>query len=237
MSMPMESAINNWPTTLEEARVIQEQLRAQVITEDVLGEVHTIAGVDAGYEGELARAAIVVLAYPSLEPLDYALARRPAPFPYVPGFLSFRETPAVLAALDELRIQPDLLMCDGQGIAHPRRLGIASHIGVLTSLPSIGCAKSLLTGRHTEVPAERGAYVPLTNKGEQIGVVLRSRTGVKPLYISIGHKISLPTAIQYVLACLTKYRLPEPTRAADGLASHGKIPVIAASGEQRSLFS
>src|SRR5690242_2950033 len=216
--------MHEWPTSLEAAQAIQERLRTQVITHDDLGEVRTVAGVDAGYEGELARAAVVVLAYPSLEPLDYAIARRPAPFPYVPGFLSFRETPAVLAALEELRIQPDLLMCDGQGIAHPRRLGIASHIGVLTGLPSIGCAKSLLTGRHGEVPAERGAYVPLTDKGEQIGVVLRSRTGVKPLYISIGHKISLPTAIQYVLTCLTKYRLPEPTRAADGLASHGKIP-------------
>ncbi|GAB4207964.1 MAG: deoxyribonuclease V [Roseiflexaceae bacterium] len=219
--------MSSWPTTLEEAQAIQEQLRSQIITEDRLGEVRTVAGVDAGYEGDLARAAIVVLAFPSLEPLDYVVTRRPAPFPYIPGFLSFREAPAVLAALDELRIRPDLLICDGQGIAHPRRLGIASHVGLLADIPSIGCAKSLLIGHHPPLPDEQGASVPLTDQGEQIGVVLRSRTGVKPLYISPGHRISLPTAVQYVRACLTKYRLPETTRAADGLASHGRVPKIA----------
>jgi deoxyribonuclease V len=188
--------------------------------------------VDAGYEGDpqagqaLARAAVVVLAYPSLEPLDYVVARRPAPIPYVPGFLSFREAPAVLAALDELRVRPDLLICDGQGIAHPRRLGIATHVGLLAGIPSIGCAKSLLVGRHDPVPDERGAYVPLTHRGEQIGVVLRTRVGVKPVYVSVGHRISLPSAISFVMACVTKYRLPETTRAADGLASHGKIPNV-----------
>jgi deoxyribonuclease V len=224
--------MHDWPTTLEEAQAIQQRLRTQVITYDDFGEVATIAGVDAGYEGDpqagqaIARAAVVVLAYPSLEPLDYVVARRPAPFPYVPGFLSFREAPAVLAALDELRLRPDLLICDGQGIAHPRRLGIATHVGLLAGIPSIGCAKSLLVGRHDLVPDVRGAYVPLTHRGEQIGVVLRTRVGVKPVYISVGHRISLPSAISFVMACVTKYRLPETTRAADGLASHGKIPKI-----------
>lgn len=230
---------HEWPTSLEAAQAIQERLRTQVITHDDLGEVRTVAGVDAGYEGELARAAVVVLAYPSLEPLDYAVARWPAPIPYVPGFLSFRETPAVMAALDELRVHPDLLICDGQGIAHPRRFGIASHIGVLSGLPTIGCAKSLLTGHHGPVPDERGVHVPLTYRGEPIGAVLRTRVGTKPLYISIGHRISLPTAIQYVMACTTKYRLPETTRFADKLASHGTLPVIAARadrGEQQALF-
>src|SRR5436853_3930113 len=146
--------MHEWPTSLEAAQAIQERLRTQVITHDDLGEVGAVAGVDAGYEGELARAAVVVLAYPSLEPPDNAVARRPAPIPYVPGFLSFRETPAVMAALDELRVHPDLLICDGQGIAHPRRFGIASHIGVLSGLPTIGCAKSLLTGHHGPVPDE-----------------------------------------------------------------------------------
>jgi deoxyribonuclease V len=224
--------MHDWPTTLEEAQAIQQRLRTQVITHDDFGEIRTIAGVDAGYEGDpqagqaLARAAVVVLAYPSLEPLDYVVARRPAPIPYVPGFLSFREAPAVLAALDELRVRPDLLICDGQGIAHPRRLGIATHIGLLAGIPSIGCAKSLLVGRHDPVPDERGAYVPLTHRGEQIGVVLRTRVGVKPVYVSVGHRISLPSAISFVMACVTKYRLPETTRAADGLASHGKIPNV-----------
>lgn len=231
--------MHDWPTSLAEAQAIQERLRPQVIAHDDLGEIRTVAGVDCGYEGDLARAAIVVLAYPSLDPLDYTVARRPAPIPYVPGFLSFREAPAVLAALGELRTPPDLLICDGQGIAHPRRFGIASHVGVLSGLPAIGCAKSLLVGHHGAVPDERGAHVPLKDKGEVIGAVLRTRVGTRPLYISVGHRISLPTAIRYVMACTTKYRLPETTRAADKLASHGKLPALAARderGEQQELF-
>ncbi len=218
--------MTTWPTTLEEAEEIQHRLRKDVITIDDVGEVRTIAGVDAGYEGDQAKAAIVVLAYPSLEPLEYTIAYRPAVFPYIPGFLSFREAPAVLAALEQLKISPDVLVCDGQGIAHPRRFGIASHVGVLSGVPSVGCAKSLLVGHHTPVPDERGASVPLMHRGEQIGAVLRTRVGVKPLYISVGHRVSLPTALDLVMSCVTKYRLPETTRAADGLASHGKIPHI-----------
>lgn len=223
MDMPMT---NEWPTTLEQAEAIQQQLRGNVIAQDDFGELRTIAGVDAGYEGDQAKAAVVVLAYPLLEPLDYTLAYAPAPFPYIPGFLSFREAPAVLKALEQIKVKPDLLIVDGQGIAHPRRLGIAAHVGVLTNMPAIGCAKSLLCGHHESVPDERGAFVPLIHRGEQIGAVLRSRPGVKPLYISIGHRISLPTALDIVMSCVTKYRLPETTRAADGLASHGKVPAI-----------
>ncbi|MBK9710000.1 MAG: deoxyribonuclease V [Kouleothrix sp.] len=240
------SEASSWPTTFEEAQALQERLRSEVITRDDFGAIGTVAGVDAGYENDpadaglvLARAAIVVLAYPSLQPLDYTIARRPATFPYVPGFLSFRETPAVIAALEQLRVRPDLLICDGQGIAHPRRFGIACHVGLLAGLPSIGCAKSLLTGRHGPVPDERGAFVPLLHRGEQIGVALRTRPGTKPLYISPGHRISLATAIQFVMACTTKYRLPETTRAADGLASHGRVPAIAPDaerGEQQRLL-
>jgi deoxyribonuclease V len=234
--------MNDWPTTFEAAQALQEQLRSQVITSDDLGEVRAVAGVDAGYEPDpdagseldrvLARAAIVVLEYPSLRPLDYAIARRPARFPYVPGFLSFRETPAVLAAITQLRVWPDLLICDGQGIAHPRRFGIACHVGLLSGIPAIGCAKSLLVGRHAPVPDERGASVPLLHRNEQIGVALRTRAGTKPVFISAGHRISLDTAVKYVMSCTTKYRLPETTRAADGLASHGRVPVI--EGEQQA---
>jgi deoxyribonuclease V len=237
--------MDSWPTTFEAAQALQEQLRVQVITSDDLGDVRAIAGVDAGYEpdpeaGEdpnrvLARAAIVVLEYPSLRPLDYAIARRPTTFPYVPGFLSFRETPAVLAAIEQLRVRPDLLICDGQGIAHPRRFGIACHVGLLADIPSIGCAKSLLVGRHAPVPDERGAIAPLTHRGEQIGVALRTRPGTKPVFISVGHRIALNTAIEYVMSCTTKYRLPETTRAADGLASHGRVPVIAGEQQERLL--
>jgi deoxyribonuclease V len=220
---------HDWPTTLPEAEALQQQLRAQVVTHDDLGDVQIVAGVDAGYEdeGQTARAVVVALAFPSLAPLDYTIARRPAVFPYVPGFLSFREGPAVVAALEALRVTPDVLVCDGQGIAHPRRLGIASHIGVVTGLPSIGCAKSILVGRHTPVPDERGASVPLMHRGEQIGAALRTRQGVKPVFISIGHRVSLVTGLRIVMSCVTKYRLPEPTRQADGLASHGRIPQIA----------
>lgn len=215
-----------WPETLEEAQAIQEQLRGQVVARDEFGPLRTIAGVDAGYEGDQAKAAVVVLAYPSLEPLAYTLAYAPAPFPYIPGFLSFREAPAVLKALEQISVKPDMLMIDGQGIAHPRRLGIAAHVGVLTNMPAIGCAKSLLCGHHGPVPDERGASVPLVHRGEQIGAVLRTRVNVKPLYISIGHRVSLATALDIVMSCVTKYRLPETTRAADGLASHAKIPII-----------
>jgi deoxyribonuclease V len=219
-----------WPTTLDEAQAVQQELRQQVVIADDFGELRTVAGVDAGYEGDDARAVVVVLAFPSLEPLDYAIARRPAPLPYIPGFLSFREGPAVLAALDELRIRPDLLICDGQGIAHPRRLGIASHIGVLTNMASIGCAKSLLVGRHGPLPDERGAHVPLTHRGEVVGVALRTRPGTKPVFVSPGHRVGLESAVSLVMACTTRYRLPETTRAADGLASHGRIPVIRGAG-------
>ncbi|MEO7909510.1 MAG: deoxyribonuclease V [Roseiflexaceae bacterium] len=237
--------MNDWPTTFEGAQALQEQLRSQVITADDIGNVRTVAGVDAGYEPDpdagagsaqvLARAAIVVLEYPSLRPIDFTIARRPTTFPYVPGFLSFREAPAAVAAIEQLRVRPDLLLCDGQGIAHPRRFGIACHLGLLTGIPAIGCAKSLLVGRHAPVPDQRGAFVPLIHRGEQIGVVLRTRPGTKPLFISVGHRISLDTAVEYVMSCTTKYRLPETTRAADGLASHGRVPVIAGEEQQRLL--
>lgn len=218
---------HEWPSDLDEAQVIQQRLRGEVVARDDFGNIRTIAGVDAGYEGDQAKSAVVIFSYPQLEPLEYVLARRPAPFPYIPGFLSFREMPAALAALDELRVRPDLLLLDGQGIAHPRRLGIAAHLGVFTGLPAIGCAKSLLVGHHSAVPDERGAHVPLTHRGEEIGAVLRTRAGVKPVFISVGHRVSLATALQIVMACVTKYRLPEPIRAADSLASRGVVPKVA----------
>lgn len=211
-----------WPTDVVQARAVQESLRGKVIIGDELGVVKTVAGVDVGFEqaGAVTRAAVVVLEFPGLEPREQALARQPTRFPYVPGYLSFREAPAVLAALAQLRQLPDLLLCDGQGIAHPRRFGIACHLGVLTGIPSIGVAKSRLVGKHGVVPKDKGAWVPLMDGDETIGAVLRTRTGVKPLYVSIGHRVSLETAIAYVLRCTTGYRLPETTRQADRLASH-----------------
>jgi len=213
---------HHWPTTVEEAIAIQNQLQSEVITEDQLPEVRYVAGVDMGFEEDYAisRAAVVVLSFPELQLVEQAIARRPTTFPYIPGFLSFREVPAVMDALEKVSTTPDLILCDGQGIAHPRRFGLACHLGVLIDIPTIGVAKSLLIGKHDELPPEKGSWQPLRYKGETVGVVLRSRTGVKPLYVSSGHRISLPTAIDYVLRSTPKYRLPETTRLADKLASH-----------------
>lgn len=210
-----------WDISPAEAIAIQQQLRGEVVREDRLGPVRHVAGVDVGFEegGRITRAAVVVLGFPALELVDHTIFRAPTRFPYVPGLLSFREVPAVMAALEKLAVIPDLLLCDGQGIAHPRRFGIASHLGVLCGIPSIGVAKTRLTGEPVEPPDRRGAAVPLLDHGETIGAILRSRPGVKPLYISIGHRVSLATALDYVMACVTRYRLPETTRWAHRLAS------------------
>lgn len=214
--------LHTWPGTIEEAIAIQEQLRGKIITTDKLSEVKWVAGVDAGFEadGTISRAAVAVLSFPDLQLQATAIARRPTSFPYVPGFLSFREIPVVLDALEKISIEPDLILCDGQGIAHPRRFGIACHLGLIVDIPTIGVAKSLLIGKHQEVPEEKGSWRSLVNRNETIGAVLRTRTGTKPLYISSGHRVSLPTAIDYVLRCTPKYRLPETTRIADKLASN-----------------
>ena len=207
--------------TPKEAVALQRALRARVERTDRLGRVRHVCGIDVGFEddGRITRAAVVVLAFPSLEPVEQAVARRRTSFPYVPGLLSFREIPAVLEALARLDMRPDLLLCDGQGIAHPRRCGLASHTGLATGLPSIGVAKTRLVGEHREPPRRRGAWTPLVDGGETIGATLRTRTGVKPVYVSIGHRVSLPSAIEYVMACCTRYRLPETTRLAHHLAS------------------
>ncbi len=165
-------------------------------------------------------AAVAVLRFPGLELCEQSLVTLPTRFPYVPGLLSFREAPATLAALDSLRRLPDLLVCDGQGLAHPRRFGIACHLGVLTGLPAIGVAKKRLIGTHGEPPEARGEWVSLMHKGEVVGAVLRSRAGVKPIYVSSGHRVSLETAVDLVMGCTTRYRLPETTRRADKLASN-----------------
>lgn len=216
------STSHTWPTSTDEAIAIQQQLRAQIIAEDQLGAVEHVAGVDCGFEedGTITRAAVAVLSFPDLQLRDQAIVRRPTTFPYIPGFLSFRETPAVLDALAELTIRPDLVLCDGQGLAHPRRFGIACHLSLLAGIPAIGVAKSRLIGQHDPLPEERGAWQPLHDGREIIGAVLRTRAGTQPLYISIGHRISLPTAIDYVMRCTPKYRLPETTRQAHRLASH-----------------
>lgn len=212
---------HRWDVTPAEARAIQEHLQRFLVSEDRLDPVRRVAGVDVGFDRRrrLTRAAVAVLAFPALEPVEQALAQRPTDFPYVPGLLSFREVPAILDALARLAQRPGVLLCDGHGVAHPRRFGFASHLGVLAGLPSIGVAKTRLLGSHGAVPDRRGAWVPLLDGGEVIGAVLRSRAGVKPIYVSVGHRVSLPTAVELVMRCTRGYRLPETTRWAHRLAS------------------
>jgi deoxyribonuclease V len=220
--------LHPWKVSVQEAMEIQEHLRGEVVTADDMDPIGRVAGIDVGFEegGGITRAAVVVLSFPDLDFCEQSVARLPTMFPYVPGLLSFRETPAALAALVNLRRAPDLLLCDGQGLAHPRRFGLACHIGVLCDIPTIGVAKTRLQGSHEPVPLTRGAWEPLVDAGEVIGAVLRTRTGVKPVYVSIGHKVSLPTAIDFVLQCAPRYRLPEPARRAHRLASAPRPDVI-----------
>lgn len=212
---------HSWNLDPAEAIALQQKLRHYIVTDDRLGSVQQVAGVDVGFEDNfsITRAAVVVLSYPELELLEKSIARRPTTFAYVPGLLSFREIPAVLEALEKLSTRPDLLICDGQGIAHPRRMGIAAHLGLITDMPAIGVAKTRLCGTHGRVPDRKGEWTPLRDGDEIIGAVLRTREGVKPVFVSPGHRISLETAIDYVMGCVTRYRLPETTRRADRLAS------------------
>jgi deoxyribonuclease V len=213
-----------WKLTPAEAIALQKELNQRVERIDRLSAIRHVAGVDVGYEdgGRVTRAAAVVLSFPELETVASVLARRPTDFPYVPGLLSFRELPAVLAALARLKTLPDVILCDGQGIAHPRRFGIASHLGVLLDIPTIGVAKTRLVGHYAEPPNVKGAWSPLFDGAETIGAVLRTRVGVKPVYVSTGHRVSLKTAIELTLACTPRYRLPETTRQAHRMASVDK---------------
>jgi deoxyribonuclease V len=210
-----------WDVTPAEAVAIQNRLRERVICEDTFAPVQRVAGVDIGFEdqGATTRAAVVVLDFPALTIYESALSRRPTSFPYIPGLLSFREIPATLDALAQLSAPPDLLLVDGHGRIHPRRLGIACHLGLLSGIPAIGVGKSPFVGQHEPLANTRGAWQPIRDKGDTIGAVLRTRVNVKPIYVSTGHCISLQSAIGYVLRCTPRYRLPETTRQAHNLAS------------------
>ncbi|MCH2559365.1 MAG: deoxyribonuclease V [Alcanivorax sp.] len=232
MTLSSEQLERDWAAmTPARAKALQVETARQVRLQPDGPAPVTVAGVDVGFENrDTARAAIVVLRYADLEPVDYALARLPVRFPYVPGLLSFRECPVILKALEQLRTPPDLLLCDGHGVAHPRRLGIAAHLGVLTGLPTVGVAKKKLYGHHGPVPEGRGEWTPLmagrgragdkSGDDETLGAVLRTRPGFKPLFVSPGHRMDLDGALERVMHCTTRYRLPETTRWADGLASN-----------------
>lgn len=210
------AALHDWDLTPREAVELQRRLRLSVRIEPLGIEPGTIAGADVSFNrfSNVIFAGIVVLSLPGLEIVETASVRSIVKFPYVPGLLSFREIPPLLEAWDKLRARPDVLMLDGQGLAHPRRFGIACHAGLLLDIPAIGCAKSILVGRHGHLEKTAGSTAPLIDHGEQIGVALRTKTGVAPVYVSAGHLIDLPSAVRLVLLSTGKYRQPEPTRQA-----------------------
>ena len=208
---------------LEQLKLTQQQLAEQVnLTDDFNSSITLIGGTDVGFEdeGKTTRAAIVILTYPDFDVVEYHVARLKTEFPYIPGYLSFREYPALLSAWEQVEHKPDLLLVDGQGVAHPRRLGIASHLGLLLDMPTIGVAKKRLCGHYNPLPKVAGQMTPLTDKQQQIGWVLQSKNNCNPLFISSGHRISQDSALKWVNLCLRGYRLPEPTRWADAVASN-----------------
>lgn len=222
----MSASLHEWNLAPRKAMALQSQLATQLEMSDRLAPVTHIAGVDIGFEdsGETTRAAVVVLKWdpataPDLSVVEQVVHRESTRMPYIPGLLSFREIPAALGAFEKLSVMPELVMVDGQGIAHPRRLGVAAHLGLWLDLPTIGIAKSRLYGKHAEVGEQRGDWTPLYAGKETIGAVLRSRAKVKPVYVSPGHRITLETSLTWVMQCLGRTKLPEPTRLADRLAS------------------
>ena len=225
--------LHSWAITPGEATQIQNQLRSQIIDEDDLDEIQFVAGMDIGFKGNLARASIAVLRYSDLEPVDLAVVETTVSFPYVPGLLSFRETPLLLEAAKKLRTEPDLIIADGHGLAHPRRFGIACHLGLILDKPAIGCAKSRLCGTYSEPSNRKGSSAQIYHKGEIIGAVLRSRSNVSVVYVSVGHRVSLETAIELTLSCCKQYRIPETTRYAHKAASGEPISLVQ---NQISLF-
>ncbi len=215
-----------WPETTREAREVQQALATRVRLTPLHGRIRLVAGVDAAFAGGKTVAAVSVYDYGSVTAVGGSYCVMETSFPYVPGYLSFREGPAVLCAIRKLDPMPDVFIFDGQGIAHPRRLGIASHIGVLLGKPSIGCAKSRLVGHWSEPSPERGASSPLYHRGELRGMVVRTRTRVKPVFVSPGHLITIEEAVDIVLHCTTRYRLPEPVRAADRSSKELKRKIL-----------
>ncbi len=228
--------LHSWQMTPDQAKRVQRELAVMVSRRNEFDAVRLVAGVDisAPNAAGLARAAVIVLSYPELAPVERKVVTKEVTFPYVPGLLSFRESPLIIAACEDLEATPDLILVDGQGIAHPRRLGLASHLGLLWDKPTIGCAKSRLCGEHKMVSAEPGSYAEITDNGEVIGAVLRTKAGVAPLYISIGHKVDLETAISWVVRCCRGQRLPEPTRLAH-LAASGHLEVAKPAETQTQM--
>jgi deoxyribonuclease V len=206
-----------WKITPREAMRLQVRLRERVVLEDSFRQIRYVAGADIAFDPatEVAFAGVIVYSFPLLEEVERRMARRKLHFPYVPGLLSFREIPILMAAFARLKTEPDLLLIDGHGRAHPRLFGIACHVGVLFDKPAIGCAKSLLVGEAGEPGAKAGSAAPLDFHGERVGTVLRTRDHTRPIFVTQGHRISLPTAVKVVRKCVDGFRIPKPTREAD----------------------
>ena len=207
---------HSWTVTPEEAVALQKRLRAEIDVSRPLDidAVRLVAGVDVSVKGDESQAAVVVATYPDFEPVETVLARARTPFPYVPGLLSFREGPVLEEAFARLRSEPDVFLVDGMGTAHPRRMGIACHMGLWLERPTIGCGKTLLVGRFSDLPDERGANVHLVHRGETVGAAVRTRARTNPMFISPGHLADIPSAVEMVMRCAPKWRLPEPIRLA-----------------------
>ncbi|GAA3088482.1 deoxyribonuclease V [Kribbella aluminosa] len=204
-----------WPTTAAEAIAVQEELRGLVEVADVGAPARYVAGLDVAYDRDRLAAAVVVLDAATLGEVDRAVVLGETTFPYIPGLFAFREIPSLLTGLERLTVRPGLLVCDGQGLAHPRRFGLACHLGVLTGIPSIGVAKTTYVGTHQELGHERGTTADLVDGDEVVGAAVRTQDGVKPVYVSVGHRVTLATAVAHVLRLAPAYRLPETTRLAD----------------------
>ncbi len=210
---------HSWDLSEQAAIQLQKKLASKIIKKDQLDDIHLVAGVDVAYQEGSDRlvAGVAILDANTLEVVETAVSEDVAKFPYIPGLFSFRELPPLIKALSKICASPDLVVCDGQGIAHPRQFGLACHLGLLFDIPSIGCGKNQLIGRAEMPDKERGAIAPIVNHDKIVGNVLRTQNNVNPVYVSTGHRISLATACDWVLKLTTKYRLPETTRMADQL--------------------
>jgi len=230
------SKLHGWDMNLAQAKEMQLSLARKIVTKNEGINPHLVAGVDISSPDSqgIARGAVVVLSYPEFGVVEVKTAESKIAFPYIPGLLSFRECPLILAACEKLCNTPDFVLVDGQGIAHPRRLGLASHLGLFLDVPTIGCAKSILCGRHEFVGEEVGCHAELVDNGETVGAALRTKIGTKPIYVSVGHKIDLASALCWVMKCCRSYRLPEPTRLAH-LAAGGNL--VFEPSYQGKLFS
>ena len=229
--------LHSWQVSITEALDIQLRLAAKVSKVSEVATPRFIAGVDisVGKTREMATGAVIVLSYPELRLVETKIVNEKLNFPYIPGLLSFRESPLILAACEKLTVTPDLILVDGQGVAHPRRLGLASHLGLFLDIPTVGCAKSRLCGSHKELGVEPGSSVELVDNGEVIGAVLRTKLGANPIYVSIGHKVDLQAAVHWVLECCRGYRVPEPTRIAH-LTAGGNLKMERAAPTSEEVY-